>query len=275
MHSVVDSSRFRGYIVDVIVAGRDFLFKNQDVVRDVLASYFAAAYAHRQDMPSLVFQDAERQNAKLTKEQTDQLVRGIRWKNTQENFAHFGILTDTGVQNIEDMIANITEVLLQTKGISQDPADGDPTKLFNQRILRELREGNFHPGMTSETIADDRIELPALDTSEWSHLRPVGELKVSNLVFARGTSRLTDASRVTLDELVQTLNIWPQYYVLVRGNAARRGDAEANRRLAKDRAQTAVDYLVQKGIHQHRLHVAESDPSGETSVSFVLGEAPF
>lgn len=36
MHVVVDSSRFRGYIVDVIVVGRDFLAKNSSLVQDVL-----------------------------------------------------------------------------------------------------------------------------------------------------------------------------------------------------------------------------------------------
>mgnify|MGYP001819409292 CR=1 FL=1 len=67
----------------------------------------------------------------------------------------------------------------------------------------------------------------------------------------------------------------PQYYVLVRGNASKRGNLDANRRLAESRAQAAAEYLIEKGIHPNRMHVVGSDPTGETSVSFVLGEAPF
>jgi outer membrane protein OmpA-like peptidoglycan-associated protein len=275
MHTVVDSSRFRGYIVDVIVVARDYLLKNEPVVRDVMASYFTAAYHYRQQMPGLVFEDAEQQEAALTHEQADRLVQGIRWKNTLENFAHFGLVQDGGLQHIEDMIVNITNVLLQTSGIAQDPTGGAPAKLFNQRVLSELRNDDFHPGLATETIVQDQIELPALTEAEWSELHEVGELKVPNLIFPRGTNRLTSTSVATLDELVRTLNTWPQYYVLVRGNATKSGDLEANRRLAALRAQAAADFLVQQGIHPSRIHAVGADPSEETSVSFVLGEAPY
>ncbi len=235
MHVVVDSSRFRGYIVDVIVVGRDYLLKNERVVRDVMASYFTAAYKYRQQMIELIEDDAQRQQSPLTKAQAEKLVAGIRWKNTQENFAHFGILRDSGLQYIEDMIANITNVLIQTAAIERDPTGGEPTKLFNQRVLVELRDSSFHPGLAAETIQQDQIELPVLNEGEWGQLREVGELKVPRLVFAHGTARLTNSSLATLDELVQTLNTWPQYYVLVRGNASQRGDLAANQRLAEQR----------------------------------------
>jgi outer membrane protein OmpA-like peptidoglycan-associated protein/ABC-type taurine transport system substrate-binding protein len=275
MHVVVDSSRFRGYIVDVIVVGRDFLLKNEAIVRDVMASYFTAAYNYRQKMVALVFDDAQQQNASLTQKQAEKLVEGIRWKNTQENFAHFGILTDSSLQHIEDMIANITKVLMQTSGIQQDPTGASPAKLFNQRVLRELRESSFHPGLASETIQPDQIELPALSEAEWTQLREVGELEVPNLVFARGTTSLTTASLATLDELVGTLNTWPQYYLRVRGNASQKGDLQANRQLAQRRAQAAADYLIKRGIHPNRIHAIGGDPSGDTSVSFLVGEAPY
>ena len=117
MHVVVDSSRFRGYIVDVLVVSRDYLLKNPDVVRDVVGCYFTAAYHHRQDMVSLVQADAQQQEQPLTPVQAQKLVEGIRWQNTQENFAYFGLRQDAGRQHIEDMIGNIMRVLLRTAAI--------------------------------------------------------------------------------------------------------------------------------------------------------------
>ena len=53
MHVVIDSSQFRGRIVDVIVVNKDFLGKNPDVVQDVVGSYLVTAYEHRQKMSQL------------------------------------------------------------------------------------------------------------------------------------------------------------------------------------------------------------------------------
>ena len=103
----------------------------------------------------------------------------------------------------------------------------------------------------------------------------MGELNVGKLIFPRGSSRLTDTSGTVLDDLVNTLNSWPQYYLLVRGNASMRGDFDANKRLATNRAEAAADYLVQQGIDKNRIKAAGGDPTGSTSVSFVLGEAPY
>ncbi len=117
MHVVVDSSRFRGYIVDVLVVSRDYLLKNPNVVRDIVGCYFTAAYHYRQEMVNLVQTDALQQEQTLTPEQAQRLVEGIRWQNTQENFAYFGLRQDAGRQHIEDMISNIMRVLLRTAAI--------------------------------------------------------------------------------------------------------------------------------------------------------------
>ncbi len=275
MHVVVDSSRFRGYIVDVIVVSRDYLQKNHDVVRDLVGCYFTAAYRYRNDMTQLVQTDAKQQEQPLTPSQAEKLVEGIRWQNTQENFAHFGLLKDAERQHVEDMIGNITRVLLRTSAISGDPTERRPNLLYYEKILTELRQSNFHPGLESEQIEDDVVRLPALTDEEWKELREVGELDVPALVFARGTARLTDRSYAVLDDLVNALRSWPQYYLRVRGNASRRGDLEANRQLAENRAKAAADYLVQKGVDRNRIRHEGVDPTGDTNVSFVLGEAPY
>ena len=93
--------------------------------------------------------------------------------------------------------------------------------------------------------------------------------------FGTGTSRLTSHSQLVLDQLADTLRNWPQYYVLVRGNASRQGDLEANQALAEARAQAAAAYLAAAGIDKNRVRAIGVEPSGETSVSFVLGQPPY
>jgi hypothetical protein len=272
---VVDSSRFRGYIVDVIVASRDFLAKHPEVVSDFVGCYFRAAHQLRDNMVQLVLTDARRLGTPLTDKQAAALVDGIWWKNTQENFAHFGLAGHRPLQHIEDIISNITNVLVSTGGMVADPTGGRPNVMYYDRILAQLQHSNFHPGLSDETIRDDTIELPALTDAQWEQLVPVGTLEVPPLVFARGTSRLTSASQHVLADLVTKLNTWPQYYVLIRGNASRQGDLEANQALAEARARAAEQQLIGQGISQNRVRALGVEPSGTTSVSFMLGEMPY
>lgn len=276
MHVVVDSSRFRGYIVDVLVARRDFLLKNRDVVQDIVQCYFRAAYQYRDTMPRLVRDDARRQAAPLSDRAVEKLVRGIWWKNTQENFAHMGLAGDQPLQHIEDMIANITQVLVHTNAIASDPTGGRPNLLYFSDTLQAMQTSQFHPGLNDETVRDETVELPALSADQWQQLVEVGTLQVPRLVFARGSARLTATSQHVLDDLASKLKTWPRYYVLIRGNASTRGDAAANAQLATRRAAAAEQYLIkQGGIRENRVRAVGVKPSGSTSVSFLLGQPPY
>ncbi len=274
-HIVIDSSQFRGYIVDVLVVNRDYLLKNEAVVLEVLGCYFRAAYHYRDQMVDLVLADARETSTPITRQQATKLVDGIWWKNTQENFAHFGIQSGQSLQLLEDMITNISRVLVKTRAIDEDPTGGKPNILYYDRPLRTLQTNGFHPGLAAETVRDDTIKLAALDVAGWDSLVPVGTLSVPNLVFGRGTATLTGSSQATLDDLVNSLKSLPLAYVKVLGNASLQGDMEANARLAMQRAQAAEEYLIAGGVDKNRIRAVAGQPSGATSVTFVLGQLPY
>jgi len=98
------------------------------------------------------------------------------------------------------------------------------------------------------------------------------------LVFARGTSTLTPRSEETLKELSDKLRTWPQYYLIVQGNSAKSDNPEvsaANKQLAKDRAESTVDWLVKNGVDRKRIRAESGKTNGSTTVVFVLGEMPY
>jgi len=271
---LVDSSRFRGYIVDVIVASRDFLVKEDATVKDFVEAYFRALYIHTQKvagMSVLVANDARKAGTPLNDKQTQRLVDGIWWKNTSENYAHMGLNNDKPLQHVEDMIQNITSVLLSTGAISKDPTNGTPNDLFHNGILLQLQNDNFHPGLVEESIRKDSDNLPVLSDEEWKKLIPVGTLQVPTIVFARGTARITEQSEITLGELIEKLKSWPQYYLTIRGNASLQGDIEANKALAISRAKTVEQYLLDHGIGATRVKTMAMEPTGSTDVVFQLG----
>lgn len=271
-HVVIDSSRFPSAIADVLVASDDFLAKNRETVIQVIQAYFRTNHQFREEPArvALVRRDAAATGAKLTEAEAQKLVDGIWWKNTRENLAHMGRAGRTALPLLEDMIASITRVLIDTGAIDRDPTDGNPNYLYNASIWDDL--ANFRPGANEERLRGTR--LPALDDRQWESLSPVGTARAPTLVFARGTDRLTGRSRSLLDELAGTLQA-TRYYVVVRGNASRRGDPEANKRLAADRAKAVEAYLIEQGVDRDRVRAVGVDPSGQTSVTFVLGEPPY
>jgi ABC-type nitrate/sulfonate/bicarbonate transport system substrate-binding protein len=275
MGIVWDSSQQTGVIVDTLVVSRDFLVKNDAVVTEVIESYLRAlfAFAERDKLLELVRRDAGQNGSDLTDKQVEDVVNGIVWKNTQENFAHFG-LRRASVVFIEDMIDRIKRVLMDTGGLTQDPTQGQSTNIFTERPLAKLRDAGFHPGVSEESIRED-AQLQPLTDSQWQSLVPVGTVDVPPLIFPRGTARLTESSRFKLDSLIETLASFPRYYLIIRGDASSVGNLTANQRLAKQRADAALQYLLDEGLPAARMKAVEGEITGEISVTFVLGQLPY
>ena len=294
---LLDSSRLKGYIVDVLVVQREFLKEQEDLVKQVVEAYFRTAYGYgRQDggMAKLVKDDAaETGTERLDDKLAEKVVRGIQWKNTLENYAHFGLLSDqeaAGMQHLEDMITNIADVLVKTGAVAGDPLQGKASTLYYDKVLRSLRAESFHPGKSLNIIADMgnegdlariRIEkaLPKLSDAQWDSLAAVGTMNVEPISFARGTARLNVNSQRELDELASHLSSWPSYYLLVAGHARAEGDVDANTALAQKRAEAAAEYLVSRGIDANRIKPkaapSSSSDAGEQSVSFAVGQVPY
>ena len=253
---------------------REFLASNEDVVKDVVECYFRAAFKYRSKMNQLVLDDAKSQGEPLSPGQAERLVNGVQWKDTQRNYAHFGIAENRSALHIEDMIENITRVLISTGGMASDPTNGQPNLLYYKSILESLSQDNFHPAGSAGATFDDSIQLRALSDKEWTELTSVGTLKVDRLVFRRGKATLLDRSRGTLNDLADTLRT-QRYYLKVRGIATRQGNLEMNKQLAGDRSQAALDYLVEQGIDKTRMRADEPRLGAEPTVTFTLGQLPY
>ncbi len=295
VHVLLDSGKVKGYVVDVLVAQREFLRDQPEVVKGVIEAYARAAYryaAESDGMARLVVEDARQTGAEaLDNAQAKRIVEGIQWKNTLENYAHFGLASAAeqgGLPTLEDMIGNITDVLLKTKALKADPLDGKHTSLFYDRVLSEMRAARFHPGQglnvipgvaaSAETVRQDK-ELPALTPEQWSALRPVGELRIAPISFGRASANLSLDSERELLDLARRLKTFPRFYLRVIGHARAEGDPEANRVLAQSRASAAADSLIRQGVSAQRIRTetaASTEAGGEAqAVSFAVGQRPY
>lgn len=285
VHVLLDSSKLSGYIVDVVVFERRFLRDHPDTVQTFIESYQRAAYAYgKSGMSDLVLND----DKTLTKDQAKNIADHILWKTTLENYTHFG-LQGTGLKHVEDMIINITNILVQTNAIpSTNLVTGHESKLFYDGILASMQSNSFHPAKKTNVLGNIGIsmdlgkvrgqqELPALSSDEWNRLIAVGNIKTASLEFARGSSRLTHRSERALMDLADRMTSLPEYYLMIVGTTSNRGDATANVELSESRAKSVMDYLTDLGLSKNRMLARSSPPtrSSESSVTFVVGQRPY
>jgi len=297
VHVLLDSSQLRGYIVDVLVANRRFLKEDTaGLTRSVLEAYLRAAYeadSRPDGMQQLVIEDARTLGSPLTPAQAQRLAAGILWKNTLENYAHMGVVPPgqgKRLQNLEAIIRNIIGVQVQTGALKENPLSGKESSLFYNAILEELHDADFHParklaaltGIDDEHgLAEIRADenLAALSDADWDALVEVGTLRVDKIHFGRGSARMNVSGERELEALAEKLEAWPHYYLRVIGNAARRGDPESNRALAKSRAEAAVAGLTRLGVSPMRIRAEARDPKGTgaeaQSVAFVVGQREY
>ena len=287
---LLDSSKIKGLIVDVLVARREYLRDHPEKVRSVIEAYSRAAHHYRnepQGFAGLVLSD----NPSLSEDGSKAIVSGIQWKNTLENYAHFGVVKGVSAGDLltmEDMIGNVTEILLKTKALESDPLNGNYTSLYFDKILSEMQSENFHPesliaglgqGTTDLQGVRTNAQLGKLNESQWDTLRAVGDLNVQSIGFRRGSAAISLSSEHELRRLKKMLDNFPSFYLRIVGQTRSEGDPEANRRLAETRAKSVGEFLQKDGFSISRMRT-EAAPSAAKSgsaqsVRFEVGQIPF
>jgi outer membrane protein OmpA-like peptidoglycan-associated protein/ABC-type nitrate/sulfonate/bicarbonate transport system substrate-binding protein len=297
-HVLLDSGRLKGYIVDVLVAERRFLADNAELVREFIEAYTRAAFRYAQEpqgMANLIMADARQTGApSVDAAQAAKIVQGIQWKNLLENYAHFGLVGVAergGLPTVEDMIGNITDVLVKTKALPQDPLGGKYYTLYFDRLVADLKAAGFHPGkgmalipgLDSASASNEAVRgderLRSLRPEEWERLVAVGELRTAPIAFKRGSAEVSLDGERDLIDLAKRLQTFPLFYVRVTGHARAEGDPEANRVLARARAEAVARVLTAQGVLSERLHVETAPLAAAAAeaqaVSFFVGQIPY
>ena len=82
---------------------------------------------------------------------------------------------------------------------------------------------------------------------------PVGGIELPNIEYEYNKSVLTPTAKISLNTLIEVLNENPTLSIELGSHTDFRGSADYNRKLAQARAESAVRYLVEKGIDPNRM----------------------
>jgi len=97
---------------------------------------------------------------------------------------------------------------------------------------------------------DNKVQNIALAKIEKGFTFDLGTIE-----FVTGTSNLTDASYVTLNNVVKVMNEYPAINIEVGGHTDSSGGATTNKNLSQKRAQICADYILSKNIDASRISV--------------------
>jgi len=105
--------------------------------------------------------------------------------------------------------------------------------------------------ITSEDIKKSDGELPI--TFQLEKLVKDKVYKLNNIYYAYKSAELTESSKGVLDTLYMLLEFNPRAIIELGSHSDSRGGDEYNEKLSQARAESCVNYLIQKGIKPERL----------------------
>jgi outer membrane protein OmpA-like peptidoglycan-associated protein/ABC-type taurine transport system substrate-binding protein len=233
-------------IVDILLVRRELSSDRPELVRELLSQYFRTL-KHYRDTPEELRHDVAAALA-FPADQVDTMLQSVRWASLQDNAqAWFGI--DAQGQDsrdgIIDAIEGAVEILVAAGDFAQSPIpDGDPYRILYSEPIQQLFAGRmFGTGAAENPDESLTRGFEPLAAAQWDTLRPIGTLKVRPITFQSGTAQLSLEGKRELDKAADNLSHYPNFRVVIAGHTGLRGDAEENRRLSQERAESVARYL--------------------------------
>ena len=97
---------------------------------------------------------------------------------------------------------------------------------------------------------------------------PKGEIKLSNVYFETNSAMLTSVSQSVLDEIVKTMQQYPDRQLYLSGYTDSDGDPDKNKLLSEKRVKACFEYLKNKGINPALMSIVgygEDQPAEDNS----------
>ncbi|MEO9475453.1 MAG: OmpA family protein [Cyclobacteriaceae bacterium] len=115
------------------------------------------------------------------------------------------------------------------------------------------KKTDYNPSKQEVTIRDEDGDGSFAFTMYLAPGEEIELITLENLIFARGSDRITESSNNELDELVSWLESKPNTVIQLEGHTDFAGNADANMRLSQARVEAVKEYLTKKGVKKSRV----------------------
>ncbi|WP_338769642.1 OmpA family protein [Bernardetia sp. ABR2-2B] len=151
---------------------------------------------------------------------------------------------------------------------ADDTSIGDVEKAGTGKYEARLDPGQVYT-LTAEATGNYMEEVDTLDLTQAQfgdkvnkilYMLDATKIKFDNINFRTARWDLNAEAKAELDKVYQFLTDYPKMKIRIEAHTDYRGGDSYNQRLSQNRAKSALDYLVSKGIPTERL---ESEGYGE------------
>jgi peptidoglycan-associated lipoprotein len=183
-----------------------------------------------------------------------------------------GVVLD---ERTEKPLADATVKSISSDGTTTDiktAADGTfkfALKPNTDYVFIALRQGYLNNKARETT----KSEIKSKDYNTVISLTPIDKpIELPNIFYDFAKAELRQESMLALDKLVETLNDNPNVTIELMANTDYIGNDKANMELSQKRAQSVVNYLIEKGIAQDRLKATGNGESSPKTVDDKLAK---
>jgi peptidoglycan-associated lipoprotein len=187
-------------------------------------------------------------------------------------FTLTGVVKD---EKTERTLSDATVKIISSDGIMdeiQTNSNGSFTvtlKSSTDYVFMASKQGYLNGKERETTKGYDRSKTFNIEIKLISVAKPI---EVPNIFYDFAKWDLRPESMVSLDYLVETLNDNPNITIELGSHTDSRGSEQANNELSQKRAQSVVNYLIEKGIARDRLTAKGYGKSSPKVVDDVISE---
>jgi outer membrane protein OmpA-like peptidoglycan-associated protein/ABC-type amino acid transport substrate-binding protein len=245
-------------IVDVLIAGREVLQQDPQMVQVLLATYFDVV-RHYREQPEQLARDVALET-KVEGSQIKAMLGGVAWAGLSDN-AQVWLGATVSSNGLVDVIQSTLRVLTESGALPADPLpNGDPYRIISSQFVASVYTAatTTGSGAAASSLSDAGVDqrFAALSDAQWDALREVGSLKSLNVSFQSGTAELNFEGKSEVDQMMEVLRHYPSFRIRVRGHTGLGGDEQENKKLSRERADAVVRYLsVTYNLDPHRARV--------------------
>jgi OmpA-OmpF porin, OOP family len=130
--------------------------------------------------------------------------------------------------------------------VPETPPVATPMNLADTVTIIKLPEGDITVRKGSFL---DELNKEVTDNT----LDPTKALTFDNVNFATGSAILTENSKTQLNDLVKIMKAYPKVSIKIEGHTDNKGNAQSNKKLSQNRAESVMKYLQTNGIEASRM----------------------
>jgi peptidoglycan-associated lipoprotein len=170
----------------------------------------------------------------------------------------FNVIGEVKDDKTDEVLVNAVVKSIGSDGINVETTTGDDgsfrfmLKPNTDYVFVASREGYLN-GKERETTKGQEKSNDFRTVIYLSNIRETIELSNSNVFYDFARWDLRPEAMVSLDKLIETLADNPTITIELMSHTDNRGQDEDNNELSQKRAQSVVDYLIERGIAPDRL----------------------